>query len=205
MLARAGERQDETSVNRSGCRAHCQRRGWRPLPCSRRRRNSAPDVLPYVHVPAGRIAITHLRIIDGTGAAPIEDATLLIDGAKIGAVLPAGSRRSGRLSNARRNRRDRAARPRRHARPHVLHRPAEPRRGGQFRAAAGRPADDLQRAAALPRQRRHDDAHHRQRRALRRPQREARDRRRAADRAAHGRHRPLSRRAGQPRSSRCTS
>ena len=49
------------------------------------------DVLPYVHVPAGRIAITHLRIIDGTGAAPVEDATLLIDGAKIGAVLAAGS------------------------------------------------------------------------------------------------------------------
>jgi hypothetical protein len=42
-------------------------------------------------VPAGRIAITHLRIIDGTGAAPVEDATLLIDGAKIGAVLAAGS------------------------------------------------------------------------------------------------------------------
>jgi hypothetical protein len=50
-----------------------------------------PDVLPYVHVPAGRIAITHLRIIDGTGAAPVEDATLLIDGVRIGAVLPAGS------------------------------------------------------------------------------------------------------------------
>jgi len=50
-----------------------------------------PDVQPYVHLPAGQIAIQHLRIIDGTGAAPIEDATLLIDGAKIGAVLPAGS------------------------------------------------------------------------------------------------------------------
>jgi imidazolonepropionase-like amidohydrolase len=50
-----------------------------------------PDVQPYVHVPAGHIAITHIRIIDGTGAAPSEDATLLIDGAKIGAVLPAGS------------------------------------------------------------------------------------------------------------------
>ena len=50
-----------------------------------------PDIQPYVHVPAGRIAITHLRIIDGTGSAPIEDETLLIDGAKIGAVLPAGS------------------------------------------------------------------------------------------------------------------
>jgi imidazolonepropionase-like amidohydrolase len=44
-----------------------------------------------VHIPACRIAITHLRIIDGTGAAPVEDVTLLIDGAKIGAVLPGGS------------------------------------------------------------------------------------------------------------------
>ena len=50
-----------------------------------------PDVLPFVHVPAGKIAITHLRIIDGTGAAPVEDVTLLIDGAKIGAVLQSGS------------------------------------------------------------------------------------------------------------------
>ncbi|MFL6764600.1 MAG: amidohydrolase family protein, partial [Sphingomicrobium sp.] len=50
-----------------------------------------PDVQPFIHTPAGRIAIQHLHIIDGTGAAPIEDATLLIEGAKIGAVLPAGS------------------------------------------------------------------------------------------------------------------
>jgi imidazolonepropionase-like amidohydrolase len=50
-----------------------------------------PDVQPYVHVPAGKIAIQHLRIIDGTGAAPVDDATLLIEGAKIGAILPSGS------------------------------------------------------------------------------------------------------------------
>jgi hypothetical protein len=50
-----------------------------------------PDVQPFVHIPGGQIAIQHLRIIDGTGGAPIEDATLLIDGPKIGAVLPAGS------------------------------------------------------------------------------------------------------------------
>jgi imidazolonepropionase-like amidohydrolase len=42
-------------------------------------------------VAGGQIAIQHLRIIDGTGAAPIEDATLLIDGSKIGAVLKSGS------------------------------------------------------------------------------------------------------------------
>ena len=50
-----------------------------------------PDVQPYVHLPAGRIAIKHLRIVDGTGGPAVEDATLLIDGSKIGAVLPAGS------------------------------------------------------------------------------------------------------------------
>ncbi len=50
-----------------------------------------PDVQPFVHLPAGRTAIQHLRIIDGTGAPAIEDATLVIDGRKIEAVLPAGS------------------------------------------------------------------------------------------------------------------
>ena len=51
----------------------------------------AAEVQRYVHLPAGQIAIQHLRIIDGTGAAPIEDATLLIDGAKIAAILSPGS------------------------------------------------------------------------------------------------------------------
>jgi len=50
-----------------------------------------PDVQQFVHLPAGRRAITHLRIIDGTGAAPVEDATLLLDGAKIAGVQAAGA------------------------------------------------------------------------------------------------------------------
>jgi imidazolonepropionase-like amidohydrolase len=50
-----------------------------------------PEVQPFIHVPAGRTAIQHLRIIDGTGAPPLEDATLLIDGAKIAAILPPGA------------------------------------------------------------------------------------------------------------------
>jgi len=50
-----------------------------------------PDVRPYVQIPSGQIAVTHLRIIDGTGAAPLEDRTLLIDGARIGAILPSGA------------------------------------------------------------------------------------------------------------------
>jgi imidazolonepropionase-like amidohydrolase len=49
------------------------------------------DVQQFVQVSAGRIAITHLRIIDGTGAAPLEDQTLLLDGAKIAAVQPASA------------------------------------------------------------------------------------------------------------------
>src|SRR6185369_11008110 len=57
-----------------------------------------PEVQKFVHVPAGQIAITHLRIIDGTGAQPLDDQTLLLDGAKIAAVqaasapVPAGYR-----------------------------------------------------------------------------------------------------------------
>ena len=50
-----------------------------------------PDVQQFVHLPAGRTAITHLRIIDGTGSAPVEDATLLLDGAKIAAIQSAGA------------------------------------------------------------------------------------------------------------------
>jgi imidazolonepropionase-like amidohydrolase len=42
-------------------------------------------------VPAGRIALTHVRVIDGTGAAPLEDQTLLIDGPRIAAVQAAST------------------------------------------------------------------------------------------------------------------
>lgn len=46
----------------------------------------ADDLRQYVKVPSGRTALTHLRVIDGTGAAPSEDRTVLIDGARIAAV-----------------------------------------------------------------------------------------------------------------------
>jgi len=49
------------------------------------------EVQAFVHIPAGQTAITHLRIIDGTGAAPMEDATLLLDGPKIAAAQPASA------------------------------------------------------------------------------------------------------------------
>jgi imidazolonepropionase-like amidohydrolase len=50
-----------------------------------------PNVRPFIHIVPGKIAIQHLRIIDGTGAPPVEDATLLIEGPRIGAVLRSGS------------------------------------------------------------------------------------------------------------------
>ena len=49
------------------------------------------ELQPYVKVAAGRIALTHVRVIDGTGAAPVEDRTLLVDGPRIAAVQPANA------------------------------------------------------------------------------------------------------------------
>ena len=46
-------------------------------------------VQPYVRVPAGRIALTHVRLIDGTGAPPREDMTIILDGPRIAAVQDA--------------------------------------------------------------------------------------------------------------------
>jgi imidazolonepropionase-like amidohydrolase len=51
-----------------------------------------PDVRQFVQIPAGQIAITHLRVIDGTGAPPLDDQTLLLDGSRIAAVQPSSAR-----------------------------------------------------------------------------------------------------------------
>src|SRR5690349_9633340 len=51
----------------------------------------AADLRQYVRVPGGRIALTHVRVIDGTGAAPAEDRTVLIDGPRIAAVQGASA------------------------------------------------------------------------------------------------------------------
>jgi imidazolonepropionase-like amidohydrolase len=52
------------------------------------------DVLKYVRVNAPAVLLTHVRIIDGTGAAPLEDQFILIENGKIasiGAAPPANS------------------------------------------------------------------------------------------------------------------
>ena len=43
-------------------------------------------VKPFVKVRGGKIALLHVRVIDGTGAPPMVDRTVLIDGGKIVAV-----------------------------------------------------------------------------------------------------------------------
>jgi imidazolonepropionase-like amidohydrolase len=51
----------------------------------------APGTRPFVAVDAPVIALQHVRVIDGTGAPPREDQTVIIDHGKIGAVGPAAS------------------------------------------------------------------------------------------------------------------
>jgi len=47
-----------------------------------------PDVKQYVSVDAPVVALTHIRVIDGTGAPAREDQTIVISGGKIQAVGP---------------------------------------------------------------------------------------------------------------------
>jgi imidazolonepropionase-like amidohydrolase len=50
-----------------------------------------PGTQPFITVNAPVVALQHVRVIDGTGAAPVEDQTILIDHGKIAAVGPARS------------------------------------------------------------------------------------------------------------------
>jgi imidazolonepropionase-like amidohydrolase len=48
-------------------------------------------VQPFVKYEAPALALTHVRVIDGTGAPPREDQTVCISGGKIAALCPAGA------------------------------------------------------------------------------------------------------------------
>src|SRR5215213_2596672 len=48
----------------------------------------APDRQQFIRVEAPVIALTHVRVIDGTGAAPRDDQTIVIAGGKIQTVGP---------------------------------------------------------------------------------------------------------------------
>jgi imidazolonepropionase-like amidohydrolase len=51
------------------------------------------NVQQMVSVSEPRVALTHVRVIDGTGAAPLEDHTVVIENGKITVVAPAASAR----------------------------------------------------------------------------------------------------------------
>jgi imidazolonepropionase-like amidohydrolase len=51
----------------------------------------APPIKDFIRVPAGVIALEHVRLIDGTGAAAKSDQTILISGDKITAIAPSAS------------------------------------------------------------------------------------------------------------------
>jgi imidazolonepropionase-like amidohydrolase len=48
-------------------------------------------VKPYVAVDAPLVALTHVRVIDGLGAPPLEDRTVILEGGRIRAIQPAAS------------------------------------------------------------------------------------------------------------------
>src|ERR1700733_13461951 len=52
----------------------------------------APNPLPpYISVSEPSVALTHVEIIDGTGAAPVLDQTILLSNGKIESIGPASS------------------------------------------------------------------------------------------------------------------
>src|ERR1700682_4709289 len=46
----------------------------------------SPGIQPFVSVDSPVVALTHVRVIDGTGAAPVADQTIVIVGGKIQSV-----------------------------------------------------------------------------------------------------------------------
>jgi imidazolonepropionase-like amidohydrolase len=59
--------------------------------CLSRAQTLSPQVKSFVKVDAPVVALTHVRVIDGTGAAPREDQTIVLSKAKIESVIDASS------------------------------------------------------------------------------------------------------------------
>lgn len=58
--------------------------------CAQSYSELTPRVREYVAVSSPVVALTHVRVIDGTGAAPVEDQTVVISEGRITAVGPSG-------------------------------------------------------------------------------------------------------------------
>ena len=54
---------------------------------------TTPARQPFIRVDAPVVALAHVRVIDGTGAAPLDDQTVVISGGKIESVGPASAAR----------------------------------------------------------------------------------------------------------------
>ncbi|HSQ20596.1 MAG TPA: amidohydrolase, partial [Blastocatellia bacterium] len=50
-----------------------------------------PDRQQFIRTEAPVVALTHVRIIDGTGTAPIDDQTIVIAGGKITVISPSAT------------------------------------------------------------------------------------------------------------------
>ena len=46
----------------------------------------SPAVTKFIKIKADQVLLTHVRIIDGTGAAPLEDRNILIEDGKIASI-----------------------------------------------------------------------------------------------------------------------
>ena len=112
-----------------------------------RRRTLSPEVRTFVKVDAPVVALTHVRVIDGTGAAAREDQTVILSKGKIESVGDAaGGERAEGCAGARSAWIQRDSGAGRDARPHVLSGGERDLRGDgvQFSAAVsgGRRDDD---------------------------------------------------------------
>jgi imidazolonepropionase-like amidohydrolase len=52
-----------------------------------------PETMEYVSVDAPTVAITHVKVVDGTGTPPRADQTIVLENGRIAAIGPAGSTR----------------------------------------------------------------------------------------------------------------
>src|SRR3712207_5657893 len=53
----------------------------------------APDREQFVRVEAPAVALAHVRVIDGTGSAPLEDQTVVVAGGRVQSVGPSAAAR----------------------------------------------------------------------------------------------------------------
>ena len=90
-------------------------------------------VQELVRVNAGKVVLTHVRIIDGTGAPAVEDQNVVIENGKIAAIQP-GAEVTADKNTAVLDLRGYTVMPgpRRHARSPVLYRAAESRQPASF-------------------------------------------------------------------------